>query len=707
MSKKLSREEEERIRIMMLNNQMMLDRRRSIITSVSGDAPSQSSPQGASVSRVGVRYNTTPYTPMTGSADWSDTGTMTEASKTIAIITIVPDVQGTMNANLGCHITPKGAPLSRRLIVKEAATFDVLVFDWDSVLQAAIDNGGSLNTPPTPELRLSSVQGQAVTYDPITGYIVEWTTANTIRMMDTAGTVIENLPIVNGGLVSGTCYYKYDTGDLFLADDTVVSPRRYRKVAGAWVFQDSPWFTTSEGITYDYPGDLIVCHGNQRIRSQGSDGFGSTMMLPNPILGMNTVAEGLAIDPKLRVSVSCSDMYWHGSIVNGNRIVVQDMYNFFQGVLLAPDDIRFSEMNGGTVSGLFNTESVLGSDWIEWPVIDFGANTGQQSLANWIGTEYADFEFRGSDTAPTTSVTSNLYSRPYYVSGFGATVPDSYSETPSTFRYVQVRMKPKQYSPVVSWTPAEVSPYIWSDFTGRPDKFGQDRMDMYVDGGDAPVANSYRVHLAANRGTPSNKWTQSSGNFRPLYDSVNKYLLGIVSTANRHFILDNHTLISSLAGCDVHCIMRRVSSANNCIFLSLSDSASNNNKFILGWGASSFAMGNSMYIDIIDGAGNRSLYGTAADTSTTWKLVTFRIGGGNPQNSILVNKVAQSLTVNTGSNTGQAFNSITPNGARTGRVQATTSLQGAQDWKFLLVTPQLSASEMDSLYTYVQNLGMI
>lgn len=39
MSKKLSKEEEQRIRLMMLNNQMILDRRRSLQTAVSGDLP--------------------------------------------------------------------------------------------------------------------------------------------------------------------------------------------------------------------------------------------------------------------------------------------------------------------------------------------------------------------------------------------------------------------------------------------------------------------------------------------------------------------------------------------------------------------------------------------------------------------------------------------------------------------------------------------
>jgi hypothetical protein len=666
-------------------------------------------PIGESLSMVGVRYSSTPYSYMTTSAAWSDTGTITAASKTIAIITILPDtVEAAMNANLGIHITPKGAPLSRKILVKEAATFDVLVFDWDTIFKAAIDNGGSLNTPPTPELRLSSVQGQALTYDSVSGLIIEWTTANTIRMMNTSGTVIENLPIANSGLVSGTCYYRYDTGDLFLADDTNVSPRRYRKVNGAWTLQEVPWFVTGEGITYDYPGSMIVVHGNQRIRSQDANGFNSTMMLPNPILGMNTVAEGLAIDPKLRVSASCADMYWHGSIVGGNRITVQDIYDSFQQILYMPHDIRFSDMSGGTVTGQYNTEVLSSADWVEMPVIDFGSDTGQQNLSNWFGTQYYDIEFRGSSTSPTTTVTDNLYSKPFYKNGWGSTSPDSYSSSPSLFRYVQPRIKPKAYNPPSTWTPANLSPpaYIWSDMTRRVDAFGQDRMDFYADGGDAPVANNFRIHVLANRATPSNKWTQSSGTFRPLWDSVNKYVVGIVSTSNRHFILDNYQLLTGLSSCDVHVIMRRVTNANNCIFLSVSDSASNNNKLILQWLASSGTIAHGISIDYIDGSGNRSLYGVA-DTSTTWKLITFRLGGS--QNSILVNKVPMALTVNTGSNTGQCFDDIAAgaNGARMGRVQATTSVNGAQDFKFLLVTPQLSDGDLDNLYNYVTNLGMI
>lgn len=662
-------------------------------------------PIAYTVPRIGVKYNSTDYTTLTGSDSWSDTGTITPASKTIAIITIVPDtVSAAMNANLGCHLTPKESTLSRKLIIKEAATFDVLVFDWDTVFKSAIDAGGSLNTPPTPELRLGSVQGQAVTYDAVSGLIVEWTTANTVRMMNTSGTVIENNAIDSGGMVSGTCFYKYDTGDFYISQDSGASAKRFRKMSGVWTLQETTWYTCSEGITYDFTGGMIACHANQRTRSQEVDGLQCPMMIPNPILSMNTVAEGLAIDPKLRIGVSCSDQYWHGGIVGGNRVIVQDLYSCFQKYICIPDDIRFSECSGGSVSGQFNTEVLSASDWVELPIMYFGSHTGQQSIGNWIGLEYCDIEFRGSNIAPTTSVTNNLYSRPYYTEGWGATSPDSYSSEPSLFSYVQARIKPKEYIPATSWSPADVSPYIWSDMTRQVDKYGLDRMDFYADGGDAPVSNNFRVQLLGNRANNSNKWTQVSGTFRPLWDSVNKYITTTSTASNRHFILDNATLLTSLSACDVHVVMRRIVSGNNCIFLGLSDTATNNNKFILQWSASSAGFAHAISIDVTDGLGNRSWYGVA-DTSTTWKLVTFRLGVS--PNQILVNGVPQTLTVNTGSNTGQCFDDVLANTARIARVQATTSLQGTQDCRFLLITPHLSGGDMTNLISYLTSRGII
>jgi len=146
---------------------------------------------------------------------------------------------------------------------------------------------------------------------------------------------------------------------------------------------------------------------NTLVRWQTLEGF-KVRLMATPSTYVN-YEEGMVVDPRDLTIWYNEDTGGHASIVNGNRLLHVDNPNgYYLKYYRLPNMFAWSDckLNGNTVSGDFYPDEVLtGNNWTILPVIDYGAKTAQQTLANWeVGEgEAAELEFRGSGTAPTTS----------------------------------------------------------------------------------------------------------------------------------------------------------------------------------------------------------------------------------------------------------------------------------------------------------------
>jgi hypothetical protein len=379
------------------------------------------------------------------------------------------------------------------------------------------------------------------------------------------------------------------------------------------------------------------------------------------------------------------------------------------------------KLNGNTVDGDFYNQTLTGINFSESPVIDFGSHTGQQTLSNWkfrIG-ENAIIEFRGSASAPTTSAEAAVdyhslvvYDPNQTNSGWGATVPGAWQATPTTNRYMQVRIKPDEYIVTPTVTPLDLGSKLLAWFTSQKTVNGEERELV---GARWDHNDSDRLSLLINikESTPTGGWDQGTGVQRPIYNDAGAYYTmegGSFSFTAQQGLED---LIKGLGACELSFVAIKPAATNRINFLALSNPANNNSQVSLSHNGSGATPANFLGIRTVTDAGTIAYHGVTNANGTTRQLVTFRLkvpdGLGGFKNEILVNNVDQVLTDNTGTNTGQSFvDSPGSNFVSLGRVSATTSAQGTQRFYEVFITQHLTSLERSTyILNYLISKGII
>lgn len=296
--------------------------------------------------------------------------------------------------------------------------------------------------------------------------------------------------------------------------------------------------------------------------------------------------------------------------------------------------------------------------------------------------------------------------------GFGTTTPDAWSSDESTRPYFQFRFK--ILAPTANpglWTPANLSNVVsWCEGIENGDGYFQ----MYADPSSQPSAGFWRVSLQINMADTANNWANSTTNQRPIWDETNNYL-SFTSTGTRHFIAGSTTPYLAMEQVDVHAVLRRPATTNTAIAFAVVNTANSNDRVVCVWLPSNHATApNMVAFAIWDAAANVSLYGTAL-TGTNFAYVTWRfhveVSPGVFENQLFFNGVQQTITVISGSNTGQTFTgATTANDVRRARIQGGTVTplavrDSTHDEKFFMICPS-SQTNFTETINYLDRMNL-
>lgn len=665
------------------------------------------------LSKLTVKYNATDFA-YPSSFGWSDLGTVRAFSKMIEGCTICQNTYlAATNFNTGLAYDVSTDNFISKNYGPQANEF---------FTRAAVKAACALAIGNIPTLNFSSPGSgnQGIAYDPINSIIFEYlgTAGNTyIRERDLAGNLLDEVDTDLGiSYIPGTIWYDYITEIMYFTTGGVTNTNvtGLKKNAGGtlWETVDTKWYITKEGIggiNGSFIANMIGSASagtNTLVRWQDIDGF-KVRLMATPSSFVN-YEEGTIIDPRDLTIWYNEDTGGHASVVNGNRLLHVDNPNgYYLKYLRFPNMFPWSDckLNGNTVTGDFYPDEVLtGNNWTTLPVIDYGANTAQQTLANWeVGEdEAAELEFRGSGTAPTTSPLSAKdwhtlaeYDPNGTNDGWGSTTPSAWQSTPTTDRYMQVRVKP--ISPTPLWTPADLGTDLlfWSEH--------QSLDGLYYDPTD-----SNRCEVAINYVDPSNNLSNPTAGQKPTWNSAGRYL--DMTASSRLYQLSSGTvdMLKALSECEVHAVAQKNAGSSRVIFLGVSQISSDNYQIRLQHLGSGMSPANSLSIHYIDSAGAASIYGITDTLGiSNWRMVTFRLGGSS--NKIYVNNVEQTLSVSSGSNSGQCFDDISAgmNTGRIARISASTAVSCAQKQRGIIITKHLSDANRELLVDYMQRVGMI
>jgi hypothetical protein len=670
----------------------------------------ESPAQDYTFTRLSIKYNNTDHTYLTDeSARWTDAGVGT-MSNVISVTTTASNLTNlsALNACTGTlYFEKEGPPSEDEVGVK---TIYPQFISFYTVPQFT-----TTTTIPTPVRTVAAnvTGGQGITFDPTTQYIYEDLNSS-VKVMNLAGSTIQTYTRTNFAAIGS---WDWASGNYFLSRDTDQPITRYAKSGSTFALQSTYWFVGNEGNSFDKLTNKLVAQTGTAtgqaggIRFQDLTGF-RTLLYPTPLIASE--CEGLVVDPRDGTLWKSTDDYYHGTIDNGNRTIHFDPRGVYGKWLHFPDLVRYSKWKlTSNLSGQFGNQTITGHDWDISPVIDYKSFTGGQSLGNYY-YEGAELEFRGSGTAPTTTgvdyINLTVYDANGTNDGWGATSPGAWQSTPTTDRYMQIRLKPIEYvAPAPVWTPADLTTKIlWADMAGRPDTLGLTTYDQYVDLSNSTSAGIYRSPLLINKFATDNNFVSTVNINRPRFVLASNYTQ-FVGANTLYYQLNDVTDITSLAECDVHVYARKPTANSTALIFSIHNTANSNNRMTLAWLPGNHATcANCIAFVENDGSAAVSLVGVA-NSSVDWTYITFRLGVTGQVNKIFVNGVEQTLTTVSGSNTGHGFDEIASvNAVRIARIQGGTttpfaSANGTQDMKSILFTTP-AETNFSNISTYFSGL---
>lgn len=631
--------------------------------------------------KLSVKYNNTAFAYLT-SAPFSDTASFFAGSNVISVDTIVTDdYLGSDNANTG--------------LAYDFTNDWFVVKDWGPLMNRFFDR--SL----VQQLQVQGFGNQGTAYDHIRQLIYEYD-LTTLREINLSGTNVSSQgTIAPSPYTSGGLFYNPFTGELLLTDDLSNVVRIYQKQGSTWVYEYSTWWGSSEGIGYDYIADKVVSYSGA-IKLRTRDGQ-YNLQYPLPTVGSRAVTEGMIGDPRDGTFWFNSDEHFHGGIVGGNRLWHTDPREWYGKYIRFSDMIRYDlfKIPAGTrLRGSYNYQKLYGNnEWVTGPVIDFESFTEQQTLANWETADNVDLEFRGSGTAPDTTPTVgppphdlDIYNANNSNDGWGTTSPGSWQSTPTTNRYMQFRVMPLAPATVpATWTPANLGAklLIWVepyDLTSQGKSAYNNDVEIWMnkaqtDGGDGC-------------------FFQNTDAFKPQWNAS----LFNSMTGNRHAIVAGAIgtgLLSAQQG-EWNIVGKRQGTGTRAVWPSTMNTGTVASQFRIFHFPTGGGQGNWQGYTIVDDTAAVTYLAGVTNNTTAWQRLSF--GSDGSENYIYINGTKQTLTVTTGTNTGQWFGDVVGSTQTAIGILDTSgsSVTGAEDVRLIIYTnAPLTTQEHTDLQAYV------
>lgn len=204
-----------------------------------------------------------------------------------------------------------------------------------------------------------------------------------------------------------------------------------------------------EGAAIDYLTETIWINRNGNKAEIDYDG---NVLFSIAVPGnTGSVNEGLAVDPTDGTLWFNSDEYYHGGIIDGNRLWHIDPKKRYNKYLRVPHQIKWQwgKKTNLDIVGTLHKSTIQVSqgqsqgEWIS-PVIDFEDYTMQRDLENYAILSGATIQFRGASIEPTTLKTDifpiHFFDANQSNEGWGTTVPGAWQSTPVTNQYMQIRI---------------------------------------------------------------------------------------------------------------------------------------------------------------------------------------------------------------------------------------------------------------------------
>lgn len=486
--------------------------------------------------KLSVKYNATDFSYLTTSATWSDTGTLQAGSNVISIRQISPDQ------------TPLPANNANTGLAYNIATDQFFVRDFINVKSYDRAFSGALNF-----LSAVAANEQGTSIDHVNQHVLLQVSnsGEKIRRYDLSGTLISE-KLLNGISFFGGegVFYDTFTGLLYVVCESSSNDYITAFAEGStnWEIVDRTSFKTGGGLSIGFVESTrrLLSLGTTGLLEQDLDGFNVDFCrFPLAVHATDARVEGMLLDMRDGTRWVNIPEFYHGGIVNGNRLWHLDSYRkTYRKYLRFPDMVPYDAwLISGAKTLTYNYQIFTGSDWSISPVVDFIANTGQQTAGNWVAEKTCDMEFRGSASAPTTSATaaSDYLLTPYYdanqtAQGWGATTPGAWQATPTTDRYMQVRIKPRVTVASTAFKPSDIAASkVWCDM--------HDTLSQTVQTWDSPMITQ-RIY---NKSQVTHGQAATNDLFNPTPAGMPRFNTNFVEMleSNRNAYLETPSLIAS------------------------------------------------------------------------------------------------------------------------------------------------------------------
>lgn len=658
---------------------------------------------GYELSKISIQYNNTDYSYMTdGGVLRPDITSVRTNANLISIIKVSDNANP--NTGLGHDF------INDKILVME--------------MQGAGTNGIAkfLSRDGTTD-RTVSLTGshQGISYDPVNNIIYGYSGAGVIRLHNgTTGSVIESFSVA-AGYIGGACHYDFFTGKLYVTDTGSSSSDTqnvlvYEKVSGTWTLTETKWFKCGEGLFQDYIKDKFVFWDlsaagtidNITIIPESGELIVEQFNMPIA----TDFKEGLACDPKdgtIRLNI---DQGFHGGVTDGNCVFHFDPRRDYRKYWRFPDMITydFFKLSGATISGIYNNQEISASDFITSPVLDCASHTEQQTVGNWAIDEDHEIEYRGSASAPsTTRITDDYLGDTGYYDGngtndgWGSTTPSAWSSSIPTNRYIQFRINPLETDPVVAdWLPSDLGSdlVLWMEFDAA-----FTAVTKVFNSTDTSL-NFTKAFNKANPGTNDSDVVTTT-TVQPLWNAATSAM----RMGSRNFVINSPALLLAQQEGEINMVVAKTAQGTPAPFIVASESGQA--------GVSQFALEHYSSSDTAPASNNGRGFrqsdgsaavvaksGTAADSSVTFKMITFNSDGVTFRT--FVDKVEQSVIMASGSNTGQWWADVlqtTPE-LRLGRRTAVGGSVGSADFRAIVWTSKaLSTQTRSNIYDYYVRKG--
>lgn len=657
----------------------------------------------AYIPKLAIRYNSTPATYLGG---------YNAGSNVIQVATIVPDTTGgNTDANTGLSYDF----VNDQIIVKELVGFWSIFFDR------------TLTEITRQRAGVAGFGTQGVAYDHTMGIIIDYFGTGIQEYRKSDGVVVyAQSNVVPAPYTSGGLFFNPFTGILSFTNDTSNYVLNYKKVGGVWTGYPSDypgnrtWFSSGEGVGYDFITNKILGNGSS-IQERDFIGGLNIKNFIKPTTETKTVVEGIIGDPKDGSFWFNSDEFYHGAVVGGNRLWHVDPRGWYLQYLRFPDMIPYSMWkldSGASVLGTYSVEVLYSDQFNIAPIVDYGVNIGQQTIGNFTvnhGTEneisattWADFEFRGSAIAPTTTGTTfpaylplTIYNSNQSNDGWGSTVPGAWQSSPTNHRYMQFRLKPKVQVPVIP--PATPLSILGDNCKLWLEMFSTLNMTINPDNNQIlTIPNKARMNDVPFADLELGRFSQANSGSQGVFstDKVN-------FASGKYVSMEHMSEISSDQQGELIAVFRRTVATSFGIPFGASDPATNNNQLRFLHLRSSDAVANSYDMDIVDSAGTLSRAQTAADNNIVHKMVCWNSDGSTIRE--YVNKVLQTTTMNPGTNNGPWFGDFAFTGITIGSIlRQSGAIVGSTDIRLIVYANRiLTTQERSNIYDYCVAKGLI